>query len=305
MEKGPCAGKTAGLGRAVSQLAAGLSGTAALKGYTMKRIWILWLVAVMTPLPVAGAPQPDLWDRWQTHDQASVATIDHSAWGRFLDRYLVAKHPSGIHRVRYAAVTREDRKALHDYLDQLQRAAVSGLNRPEQKAYWINLYNALTVKIILDHYPVKSIRDIDISPGWFKDGPWDARLLTIEGEKLSLNDIEHRILRPIWQDNRVHYAVNCASLGCPNLQPQPFRADNLEDLLEQAARAYINHPRGLRIGADQVTLSAIFDWFQVDFGGSEQGVREHLRRYAEPPAAQSLKEAKGGFSYSYDWRLNE
>lgn len=272
----------------------------------MKKILLLILALTFAvPMLAVAAPQPELWPRWQTYDAKGMVTIDHSAWADFLDRYLVTKHPSGINRVRYAAVTIEDKKALDGYLDRLQGTAVSTLNRQVQKAYWINLYNALTVKTILYHYPVKSIRDIDISPGWFSDGPWDAKLLTIEGEGVSLNDIEHRILRPIWQDNRVHYAVNCASLGCPNLQAQPFTAENLEELLDQAAREYINHPRGMKIEGDKAVLSSIYDWFQVDFGGTEEGVRQHLLKYAGSDRAAYLKTGKVHFSYDYDWALNE
>lgn len=271
----------------------------------MKKVFILCLFTMMVPVLVCAAPRPDLWPRWQAHNQTSSLQVDHSAWGRFLGKYLVVDHPSGINQLRYAAVSATDRHGLQEYLDALQGMPVSRLNRPQQKAYWVNLYNALTVKIILDHYPVKSIRDIDISPGWFSNGPWDARLLTIEGEQLSLNDIEHRILRPIWQDNRVHYAVNCASLGCPNLQAKPFTPENLGELLDLAARDYINHPRGMKIEGDKAILSSIYDWFQVDFGGSEEGVRQHLQKYAGPERAEYLKAGKVHFSYAYDWILNE
>jgi hypothetical protein len=162
----------------------------------MKRLLLLVFALTFTaPVLAAAAPQPEIWPRWQAYAANSTVTVDHSAWADFLGRYLVTNHPTGINRVRYAAVTSQDKKTLDNYLARLQGTAVSMLNRQEQKAYWINLYNALTVKIILDHYPVKSIRDIDISPGWFSDGPWDAKLLTIEGETLSLNDIEHRIMR--------------------------------------------------------------------------------------------------------------
>ncbi len=272
----------------------------------MNRIIVVVCTLIATlPLLADAAPKVELWPRWQAFAANSTVTIDHSAWADFLSRYLVTKHPSGINRVRYVAVTSQDKKALDGYLAKLQGTAVSMLARPEQKAYWINLYNALTVKVILDHYPVKSIRDIDISPGWFSNGPWDAKLLTIEGEKLSLNDIEHRILRPIWQDVRVHYAVNCASLGCPNLQAQPFTVMNLDDLLDQAARDYINHPRGMKIVGDKAVLSSIYDWFQVDFGGDEEGVRQHLLMYAASDRADYLKAGKSDFSYAYDWALNE
>ena len=110
--------------------------------------------------------------------------------------------------------------------------------------YWINLYNAFTVHLILEHYPQDSI--VDIRYGFFDFGPWDEKLLQIEDEEVSLNDIEHRILRPIWKDPRLHYALNCASLGCPNLQPESFYPGNVESLLNSRARDYINHPRGLR-----------------------------------------------------------
>lgn len=271
----------------------------------MNRSLALWFILLLIPIAAYAAPHPELWPRWQAYAANSTVTVDHSAWADFLGRYLVTEHPSGINRLRYAEVTKAGKKTLTGYLDRLQGTAVSTLNRQEQKAYWINLYNALTVKTILDHYPVKSIRDIDISPGWFSDGPWDAKLLTIEGETLSLNDIEHRILRPIWQDNRVHYAVNCASLGCPNLQLRPFTAKNTDMLLDQSARGYINHPRGMTIEGGKAILSSIYAWFQVDFGSNEEGVRQHLLTYAESERAAYLKVGKVNFSYDYDWSMNE
>lgn len=262
------------------------------------------IIALSSALAVA-APKPDLWSRWQSHDSESTKAVDHSSWDRFLSDYVDADHPSGINRVRYGGVTAEDHRALDEYVSSLEAISVSGLNREEQKAYWINLYNSLTVKVILDHYPVKSIRDIDISPGFFSDGPWKAKLLTVEGEKVSLDDIEHRILRPIWKDNRVHYAVNCASIGCPNLQPEAFTAVFNESLLEKGAREYINHPRGARVEEGRLLLSSIYDWFEVDFGGSREGVVEHIRRYADEALAAALDEAGSKSSYDYDWALNE
>ena len=151
---------------------------------------------------------------------------------------------------------------------------------------------------------MKSIRGIKISPGVFSSGPWGANLGTIQGQKVSLNDIEHRILRPLWKDNRVHYAVNCASIGCPNLQPDAYTAGNTEALLEKGTREYVNHPRGARITGDRLQLSSIYEWFRADFGGSEESVVRHLQRYAEPVLAEKLKSFKGKLSYEYDWRIN-
>lgn len=107
-----------------------------------------------------AAPRPDLWPRWEAHDPASTTGVDHRAWDAFLVTYLVTNHPSGVNRLRYAQVSAEDKAALARYVGALAAAPVSKLRREEQQAYWINLYNALTVKVILDHYPVKSIRDI-------------------------------------------------------------------------------------------------------------------------------------------------
>jgi len=155
---------------------------------------------------------------------------------------------------------------------------VSKLNRPEQQAYWINLYNALTVQVVLDHYPVETIRDIDISPGLFSDGPWGKKLVTIEAEPVSLDDIEHRILRPIWRDPRIHYAVNCASVGCPDLLARAYRTDDMDQTLTANAVAYINSARGVALKGGEVSVSSIYDWFEADFGGNEAGVLKHLRQ---------------------------
>jgi hypothetical protein len=265
---------------------------------------IVFLAIVLGPTWSHAAPQADLWPRWQKHDAASTQKIDHGAWGSFLRKYLVAPHPSGVNRLRYAAVSPDDRKALRNYLDHLQSLAISSHNRAEQRAYWINLYNALTVHVVLTHYPVGSIRDIGISPGLFSRGPWGAKLAAIEGEKLSLDDVEHRILRPIWKDPRLHYAVNCASLGCPNLQPEAYAADNSEALLEKGAREYVNHPRGVAVKSGKLAVSSIYEWFKEDFGGSRESLLQHWLKYADKPLAAALKDHSGGFSHAYDWSLN-
>jgi hypothetical protein len=202
-------------------------------------------------------------------------------------------------------VTPADRAALRAYLAALAATPISRFNRGEQLAYWINLYNALTLTVVLDHYPVQSIRDIDISPGLFASGPWDKTLITVEGESLTLNDIEHRILRPIWNDPRIHYAVNCASVGCPNLQDRAFTGATVAGVLDQAARTYVNHPRGARLEGHRLVASKLYDWFQEDFGGGEAGVIAHLRRYAEPAFAAALARVSEIDRYEYDWGLND
>ncbi len=269
------------------------------------------LVLTVMALPLAGfasiealfAPKAELWARWTAHDPSSKATIDHTAWSAFLARY-VTTDAHGVNRVAYARVTAADRDALRRYVARLSQVPISRYDRPEQLAYWINLYNALTVRVVLDHYPVASIRDIDISPGLFADGPWGAELVTVDGQALTLNDIEHRILRPIWRDPRIHYAVNCASLGCPNLAREAYSAATLDRMLDAAARAYVNSPRGVRVGQDGLIVSSLYIWFEADFGGNDAAVIDHLRRYADPPLRDALQGRTEIDGHAYDWSLN-
>jgi hypothetical protein len=219
-----------------------------------------------------------------------------------LARY-VRTDKAGLNRVDYRGLKAEAHNELRGYLDRLQQVAVTQLNRSEQFAYWVNLYNARTVDIVLAHYPVGSIRDINIS-GLFATGPWGKKVVRVEDIELSLDDIEHKILRPLWRDPRIHYAVNCASVGCPNLARSAYGGVTLEAMLESAARDYVNSPRGAVIKNGAATISKIYSWYVEDFGGREADVIEHLRRYASPALAQALKSATR-IAYDYDWRLND
>jgi hypothetical protein len=269
----------------------------------MPRIFCVFLLVAAAGGPAMAAPAAEAWPRWQAHAPGATATIDHAAWQAFLDRYLVVG-ADGINRVAYGSVSAEDRRRLADYVAALAAVAVSTYDRPEQLAFWINLYNALTLQVVLDHYPVASIRDIDISPGLFADGPWGEKLTAVEGEPLSLDDIEHRILRPLWRDPRIHYVVNCAALSCPNLQPLAFTGANAEALLERAAREFIAHPRGVRVAGERIYVSRVYDWYAEDFGG-EAGVLAHIRRYATPDLNRSLLRVYRRIVMDYDWALND
>lgn len=253
----------------------------------------------------AAMPRAERWERWTRNDQAATRVLNHTLWSTFLARYVVAAD-DGINRLRYAEVSGEDRGYLRVYLDQLQRTEVSTLRPEEQRAYWINLYNAHTVKLVLERYPVDSIMQIAISPGLFAKGPWSARMLKIEDETVSLEDIAHRILRPIWTDARLHYALTDAAIGSPQLMGEAFTASNTDAALDQAARAFVNHPRGAHIDPKgRLQVSSLYAWYAADFGGSDAAVIEHLRRHAEPPLAAQLASAHRIGGDSFDWALND
>jgi hypothetical protein len=264
----------------------------------------LVLILILLRAPVAAAPQAELWARWAANDPASEARVDHALWSGFLARF-VAPGADGVARVAYAKVGPEDRARLDAYVEALARVPVSTLARAEQRPYWINLYNALTVRVVLDAYPVASIRDIRISPGLFASGPWGKKLVRIEGEALSLDDIEHRILRPIFADPRIHYALNCASIGCPDLAREAYTREGTVAMLEAAARAFVNHPRGARIERGRLRVSSIYDWFKADFGGSDAAVIRHLGSYAAPDLADALRGIRKIDDHGYDWSLND
>ena len=270
----------------------------------LRNITILCIGLLMACPPVLAAAKPDLWEYWQRNDPSSEIRVDHSAWDRFLQSYLVQGNGE-VNRVRYAQVTPADQSKLEEYIRKLEQTPVSRLQRVEQKAFWINLYNALTVKVVLDHYPVKSIRDIDISPGLFSNGPWGKKLVRVENQDVTLDDIEHRILRPIWKDPRVHYGVNCASIGCPNLQPVAYTRENTEYLLDKGAREYINHERGAGFENDRLVVSSIYSWFEVDFGDNEAGVISHLKKFALPELQKRLDSVNRIADTRYDWTLND
>jgi len=241
---------------------------------------------------------------------AAAATTD-AVLDTLFTRYLTLP-ADGVSRVDYGRwkANAPDMAALNGWIEGAAARRPSAMARDAAFAFWGNLYNALTLKVVLDRYPVRSIRDIRSSgvpfdpKGYF--GPWRTRLVTVEGRRMSLDDIEHETMRPTFQDPRVHYAVNCASIGCPNLRPHAWREATLEAELDEAARDFVNHPRGAMFRADGgLRVSSIYTWFREDFGGSEAGVIAHLRQYATGDLAQRLATATRIAEDAYDWALND
>ena len=244
---------------------------------------------------------------WDKSNEVTSQDIDHSQWQYILNRYLiVGKNKTEINWFNYKNVTNEDKLILKQYLVTLQEINPLQHTKAQQQAYWINLYNAQTVQLILDNYPVKSITKL--GERFFSFGPWDDDAVTINDKTLSLNEIEHEILRPIWKDPRIHYAVNCASYGCPNLSATAFTGNNTEQLLTAGAYAYINHPRGVTVKGHDLEVSSIYKWYSEDFGQDDNALIEHLKRYANPTLKQALilfQQSPGDIDYEYDWRLNK
>ena len=244
-----------------------------------RRITLLALLALV-PLHVSAAAAPP--------------TVDNSIYAGLLAKYV----HNGV--VDYKGFQSEE-KQLDQYLAYLGTIVPSTLSRDGQMAFYINLYNASTIKLILTAYPgIKSIKDL----GGFFTSPWEKEFVVLDGRKVSLDFIEHSILRPQFQDPRIHFAVNCASKSCPPLLSEPYVGSRLNAQLDQVTTAFINNPKDTYIRGNTLYVSPIFKWYREDF---KNGVRAFVEKYARDGLKKEIA-ARGSnldISYlDYDWSLN-
>ncbi|MBW2157712.1 MAG: DUF547 domain-containing protein [Deltaproteobacteria bacterium] len=224
----------------------------------------------------------------------SNAKVDHALYAELLEKYV----QNGT--VDYQGFKNEEAK-LDQYLKVLEETDTKTLSRDEQFAFYINAYNAWTIKLILTGYPgIKSIKDL----GSIFKSPWKKQIARINGDIITLDHIEHDILRPGFKDPRVHFAVNCASKGCPPLRPEPYRADILEEQLDEMTKAFINDSRRNRIEWRTLYVSSIFKWFSEDFNND---VVDFFLKYAQGDLKKKQEKSKSNIQVKYlgdDWSLN-
>ncbi len=214
--------------------------------------------------------------------------VGHQLFEKVLERFV---NDEGY--VDYKGL-KENRGDLEAYLEKLRQSHPDkdSWSREERLAYWINAYNAFTLDLVLGHYPVESIKDIG--------SPWDIKFITIEGKEYSLNDIEHRILRKNYDEPRIHFAVNCASISCPVLLNEPYEAVRVDEQLETQARRFINDPQRNEVSADQLELSRIFKWYKDDFT-KNGSLPSYIDRFTDIDVA-----GDASVDYlDYNWHLNE
>ncbi len=230
----------------------------------------------------------------QKGSRAAADEVDNSLYAQLLNKYA----KNGV--VNYQGFKNEEEK-LDRYLKVLESTNTKGLDRNEQFAFYINAYNAWTIKLILSGYPgIKSIKDL----GSFFRSPWKKKICRIDGDILTLDYIEHEILRPRFKDPRVHVAINCASKSCPPLRPEPYRGAVLGQQLDEMATAFINDSTRNRLEGSTLYVSKIFDWFGEDFDGDIMGF---FLKYAKGDLKKRLdaNQSKIKIRYlDYDWSLN-
>jgi len=241
---------------------------------------------------------------WMTGISQQALAFDYSHWDALLKKYVAPKTLEGISllAVNYQGLGKDP--LYPALLAELANAPVSTLKSPEGKmVFWINAYNIMAVKMVLDHYPVKSVKDA----GGVIYPVWKLPVGTVGGKARTLNEIEHDILRKM-DDPRIHVAIVCASLSCPDLRPEAYTVERVHDQLNDQMKQFLaNERKGLHVDASKqhVYLSAIFKWFADDFEG-KGGVRPFLARYAPEPFADFLENSRFRVSYlDYNWNLNE
>lgn len=229
-----------------------------------------------------------------TDAHAEASPVDHSDYAALLEKHV-------RNRVVDYSGFKADEGLLDRYLRVLEAVDPTALSRENQFAFYINAYNAWTIKLILSEYPgIESIKEL----GFLFQSPWEKPLVRINGETLTLDDIEHRILRPRFKDPRVHFAINCASKSCPPLRPEPYRGEVLESQLTDATTSFLNDPENYRFDGSDFFVSRIFDWFGEDFNNDPVGF---YRQYAQGDLRKRLEKAAGGITVrymDYDWSLN-
>ena len=257
------------------------------------RSLILALLGAATLMgTTAFAPAPASISR-----AASPAAVDHGSYDKLLKKYVSAK---GL--VNYKGL-KADQQELNGYLNMLSKnAPAASWSKTEQMAFWINAYNAYTIRLVLDHYPVSSIKDIGSKikiP--FVTTPWAIKFFSIGGEKMSLDNIEHGTLRKKYNDPRIHFALVCASMSCPRLRNEAYTAARLESQLDDQGRDFLNNPTKNKISAASAQLSKYFDWYKGDWEKNGQSVEKWVNKYSTTKI-----DAKAKVSYlDYNWSLNE
>ena len=226
-------------------------------------------------------------------ENLNSAKIKHDDW-----TFLVNKHVLANGRVNYKDFAK-DENLLDLYLTKLSNNPPGkSWSENDKIAYWVNAYNAFTIKLILDHYPVKSIKDIASGLPMI-NSPWDIKFFEIGGIDFDLNTIEHQILRKHFDEPRIHFAINCASFSCPDVRKEAFEGEKLDQQLAEQARLFLNNSDKNNVTKDRNQLSPIFSWFESDFrkyGSIAEFVSLHHEGFSTNNKIEYL---------DYDWSLNE
>lgn len=228
---------------------------------------------------------------------------EHSLFTQVLTKFTVQKDKQVL--VNYKGL-KESPELLDSYLKQLESITYPDLlklNREKRLAFWINAYNAYTLKLVTDRYPIESIKDIKSGDFWnrlFRKGPWKLKFIPLFGMKMSLDDIEHGVLRPKYNEPRIHFAINCASISCPPLRREAYTYDRIEQQLEDSTISFLSDKKNNEVNDDELEVSKVFKWFGEDFKKKFGSVENFIQLKLKLPKKDYDLDYK-----SYNWDLND
>jgi hypothetical protein len=260
-----------------------------IKGGVSMKLTVRFAVTILTIMLIANG-----------HEQAALsADFDHSKFDQILKTYVDTEG-----RVDYNGIAADN--TFREYMRSLENAKADALSRDGQLAFWINVYNAVTIDKVIKWKPKKSVRETFVPGVWTGTKFFTSRQHTVAGQRLSQDDIEHEILRKRFQDPRIHFAIVCASSGCPPLPQFAYTAENVQIKLADETRKYLNSKRGLQIDYVENTmmLSKLFDWFAGDFESKSGSVTNFIKPYLDEKAMAFIDRMPKMSYLEYDWALN-
>jgi hypothetical protein len=240
---------------------------------------------------------------WQKYSNQSKQFVDHNSWAFLLKKYVIVTSDNN-HLFAYGDFTPEDKERLNIYIYNLSSFPIEILSRREQYAYWLNFYNALTVRLILSRYLILSIQDIKFGFPPFTTDAFKEKLIDIRGVAFSLDDIRYKVLLQVFNDPRIHYGLCDAALGSPNIPISPFTGDWVDRMLDGAALDFINHSKGLFIENGALVLSRLFHKYSNEFGRNKVSQLSSIKNYIVPGTLKKI-DAKMPVRYQFDWSLND
>ena len=267
----------------------------------IKKLAMLILFVASIAMPAtANAQSQSVGRLWPANQLAPIDQVDHTTFDQLLRKYVNADG-----QVNYLAWHQNpnDRQALSAYLDKLSCANTDlQSQRAAILSYWINAYNAVTIEGILRVYPTTTIRNHTSETGGYNI--WKNLMFNAGQKQVSLEDIEHKILRPMGEP-RIHFAIVCASVGCPRLLNEAYVPERLGDQLALNTRDFFNRPQNLQANGNVLRMSKIISWFGTDFAPSQQQQVQVLSRYFPQWAQQVVANGNYGVDFlEYDWNLN-
>lgn len=246
------------------------------------------------------------WSYWSSYDKYSKAELGHREF-----HFVLAANVKYLGQRRvfdYKSAKENAKQKLEQYLATMTQVNPKSLNHDEQLAYWLNVYNGLVLKLGLEHYPLLSFKDIKLRETFYGKAVWDLNLIKVNHTSLSLNNIEHSIIRAYWDPRLTFYGINHGNISDPDISPYPFLGSKVISQLETIARTMINNKDYVQVSQDKILVSELYRWHLSDFGG-EQGLKSHLLKYAGKRKKAQLqaalnKQAKIEYR-KYDWSIND